>query len=192
MKLINKENFIAAIPTAVAVILIAGFRLIPHPWNFAPVGAAAIFGGMYLKKYYAIALPLLAMFVADAFIGFSWIDVPFVYGSLVLSALIGIWIGKDRTSSSMFAFRTLGGSVASSFLFFLITNFGAWLALETYSKDAAGLIQAYVMAIPFFGNTLAGDMFFIAVFVAGYEFLQWAVNRKLNSVVVRPGESSAL
>ncbi len=166
---ISKEALAGIWPTVFAVILIAFCRLLPHPWNFVPVSASAIFGGMYLGRLWAFVLPISSMLIADVFLGFSFTDMPFVYGSIALSVLIGIWIGSKRERKGVFAASVLSGTLFSSVLFYIITNFGAWLTLNEYSKDLNGLMQSYVMAIPFFKNTLAGDLFFVSIFVAAYE-----------------------
>lgn len=166
---LSKERIAGAMPTVLAILLIAFSRLLPHPWNFAPVTASAIFGGMYLSKKWAFIIPLGSMLVADLFLGFSLTDVPFVYGSIALSALIGGWIGAKREQKAVFITSLLFGTLSSSVLFYVVTNFGSWLTLSMYSKDLTGLMQSYVMAIPFFKNSLAGDLFFVSVFVIVYE-----------------------
>ncbi|MBX7150810.1 hypothetical protein K1X84_04175 [bacterium] len=180
------EKWLAYIPTVVVVLLIAFYRLLPHPWNFTPVCATAIFGGIYLNKKYAIALPLLSMIVADSILGFDWMVTPVIYACIALSALIGAWIKNERAHRTKFIVRTLGGTIASAVIFFIWTNFATWLAYDTYTKDMAGLIQCYIMAIPFFRNSLGGDLLFISVFIAIYELLSHAITARLKPVVVNP------
>lgn len=170
MKL-SKERIASALPTVFAIIMIAFCRLLPHPWNFVPVSASAIFGGIYLNKKWAFVLPIASMLIADIFIGFSLPDVPFVYGSIALSVLIGGWIGSKRERKSAFVASLFLGTISSSVMFYVVTNFGSWLTLNIYTKDLAGFLQSYAMAIPFFKNTLAGDVFFVSVFVVGYELM---------------------
>jgi hypothetical protein len=170
-KYMSKENFKAAIPAAFAVLLIAVSRLLPHPWNFTPVCAAAIFGGIYFNRKVAILLPVASMFAADLIIGISWPDLPFVYGALVVAALIGGWAGNARGRFPHFIVKTYSGTLASSLLFFVITNFGAWLTLDMYAKDFQGLLASYLMGVPFFKSTLAGDLIFITLFVTAYEMV---------------------
>lgn len=142
-----------------AVIL----RLVPHPANFAPIAAMALFGGAYLNKRYALIAPLVAMFVSDIFLGFHN-TFAFVYGSFLLTGVIGLWLRNRRTIQNIIL-----ASFASSFLFFVITNFGVWLVGNLYPKTIQGLIECYIAAIPFFRNTLIGDLFFVGVFFGGYE-----------------------
>jgi hypothetical protein len=152
-----------------AVIL----RLLPHPPNFAPIAAMAIFGGAYLNKKYALAIPLLAMFFSDFILGFHS-TIPFVYGSFLISGLMGMWIGKKRSLSRFFF-----GTFLSSVLFFIVTNFGVFLTTSLYPKTLDGLILCFTMAIPFFRNTILSDLFYVSLFVASYEFILTKLASKL-------------
>lgn len=157
---LNIQNYLAPVLIiGIAVLL----RLLPHPPNFAPVAALALFGGTYLDKRYAIALPLLVMVLSDIFLGFSG-STPFVYGSFVLIGFIGIWLQKRKTILTVVA-----ASLFSSVLFFLITNFGYWLTFSLYPKTLEGQLQAYYFALPFFRNTILGDFVYTGVFFGGYE-----------------------
>ncbi len=140
-------------------------RLIPHPPNFAPIAAMALFGGVYLNKKYALIVPLVAMFASDIFIGFHN-TMLFVYGSFVMTGIIGLRLKKHKTMSNI-----IGAAIASSLLFFIITNFGVWLVGGLYPKNLKGLIDAYFYAIPFFRNTLMGDLFYTGLFFGGYEVI---------------------
>ena len=172
-----RANLVKSAPTVFVILMIAFYRLLPHPWNFTPVCATAIFAGIYLNKRLAILLPILSMFIADLFLGLDWLQTPLVYVSIVLSSMIGSWVGSHRETVAKFALGILGGTVLSAVLFFIITNFAAWITLE-YTKDLAGLAQCYVLAIPFFKNTLAGDLFYITIFVLVYEGVhRWASSR---------------
>ena len=139
-------------------------RLLPHPPNFAPIAAMALFGGAYLNPRYAILVPLLALFLSDLFIGFySPVVMISVYGSFVLTGALGIWLKKRRNPRNMVV-----AAVGSSLLFFLITNFAVWAA-GAYARDPSGLLQSYVAGLPFLKNTLAGDLFYTISFFGGYE-----------------------
>ncbi len=132
-------------------------RLIPHPMNFAPVAALALFGGAYFDRRFAFILPFAVLLVSDAFLGF-YDGVAWVYASFFLVGLIG-WRLRGPKTVGATAVATLSGSV----LFFIVTNFGVWLAGTLYTLDFQGLITCYIAAIPFFRNTLAGDAFYVAV-----------------------------
>lgn len=147
------------------LILAAAFvRLIPHPPNFAPIAAMALFSGAYFnKKSFAFATPLAAMFLTDAIIGFHssmWI----VYLSFVLIVLIGMLMLKNVTIKNVVL-----ASVTSSISFFIITNFGVWAFGTMYSKNIAGLIECYIAAIPFIQNTLLGDLFYSGIMFGVFE-----------------------
>ncbi len=148
-------------------------RLLPHAPNFTPIAAIALFGGVYLNKKYALILPLVAMFIADLFIGFH--ETMFaVYGAFLLTGCIGLWLRNHKSFKNV-----LAASLGSSILFFLITNFGFWLTYSLYPKTFAGQIEAYTMALPFFRNTLAGDLFFVGVFFGSYELVKLLVEKRV-------------
>jgi hypothetical protein len=137
------------------VLTAAMSRLIPHPPNFAPIAAMALFGGAHFKdKRAAVLVPLAAMFLSDLIIGLHGL-IPVVYGSFAAIACLGMLL-RDRIKPGTVAAAALGGSA----LFFITTNFGVWALGSTYPKTPSGLMACYTAAIPFFGNTLCGDMFY--------------------------------
>jgi hypothetical protein len=158
----------------VAVISIivgaAASRLIPHPPNMASIAAVALFGGAYLsRKWLAFAVPLAALFLSDWILGF-YSHMEIVYGSFALVVCIGLLLRRRRTP-----FSIAGAALASSILFFLITNFGVWFFGSLYPKNAAGLLACYVAAIPFFQNTIIGDALYTTVLFGGFALAekQW-------------------
>lgn len=152
----------------IGMILAAIFsRLIPHPPNFASLSAVALFSGAYFSsKKQAFIIPLLALFFSDLILGFHS-TIPFTYLSFFLITFVGIWL-KERKSVVFIA----EASVASSILFFVLTNFGVWAVSPLYSKNIAGLLTCYVAAIPFFHNTLLGDLFYTAVLFGGFALVE--------------------
>src|SRR5579863_5572473 len=159
----NKENgnWIhprAAVITGI-VLAAAALRLIPHPMNFAPIGALALFGGAYFSsKRAAVAVPLLSLVAGDIFIGFHRL-VPYVYASFLVSVVIGFWLRRKKSVS-----RMGGATAAGAIQFFLITNFAVWAtSIGSYPKNLGGLAACYIAGVPFFWNTLAGDAFYVAV-----------------------------
>jgi len=167
------------------LILVFGIfaRLLPHPANFAPIAAIALFAGTYLDRRYALWLPVIAMFVSDLFIGFySWPIMVSVYACFMVSGLIGLWIRK-RKNVVFVGF----GTIASSVIFFLVTNFMVFLATPLYEKSFLGLTTCFYMAIPFFRNTLLGDLFYVTLFFGAYELVFYLVRkRKLQFVSKNP------
>lgn len=137
-------------------------RLIPHPWNATPVMALALLGGTCLSKQWAILLPLAIVAISDCLIG--WHDtIPFTWGAFLLTGMIAWWI-RPRPSPA----RILFGSLAGSGLFFVITNFGVWVTQDLYPRTVPGLWECYVAAIPFFRNTVLGDLLYTSVLFGGY------------------------
>lgn len=167
--------------TLLSIALAAALaRLLPHWPNFTPVGALALFGGAYfLRRGAAFAVPLAAMLISDVVLGITrygsvlWHSQPVVYGSFVAIVLIGMLLRNRRTLFSVGgAFSVARASVAASVLFFLTTNFAVWYGGEMYPHTAEGLVACYVAGIPFFWNTLAGDLFYSALLFGTFELAQ--------------------
>jgi hypothetical protein len=136
----------------------AAARLIPHPPNFSPIAAMALFGGAtFASKRAAFLVPLLAMILSDVVLGFYSIT-PVIYGSFALITCLGFWVRRKQT-----VLRLAGASVAAAVLFFITTNFGVWALGDWYPLTWSGLAECYVAAIPFFRNTLCSDLFYSAV-----------------------------
>jgi hypothetical protein len=137
-------------------------RLIPHPPNFSPIGALALFGGAtFASKRAAFLVPLMAMCLSDLVLGFSSIT-PVVYGSFALISCLGLWVRRRQT-----VWQLAGASLVSAVLFFVLTNFGVWVLGDWYPKTLPGLAECYAAAIPFFRNTLWSDLFYSAVLFGG-------------------------
>jgi hypothetical protein len=155
------------ITPAVFIFIGAIARVLPHAPNFTPIAAMALFSGSYLTKKQALTIPLMAMLISDVLIGFDSLPMRLaVYGSFLITVLIGIWL-KNHKSTKNIILATL----FSSSLFFIITNFSVWAFGTMYPKSVAGLLEAYFYAIPFFRNTILGDMFYSGAFFGGYEFV---------------------
>jgi len=133
------------------VVLGALVRLIPHPWNFAPVGGVSLFAGARLRGWQAYMVPILLMAVTDPFLGGYGIATPFVY----LSFLINVWIGR-RLRASESPIKIGAAAMISSVQFFVLSNLGAWLGY--YAHTWTGLATCYVAAIPFYPRTLLSDL----------------------------------
>jgi hypothetical protein len=145
------------------IVLAAALRIAPHPWNFTPVGAMALFSGALLKdRRLALLFPLLTLFLGDIFIGFHKL-IPIVYASFLINVAIGLWLRERRTISRI-SLATLAGAIQ----FFLITNFAVWQFLSGYPHTASGLVACYAAGIPFFWNTLAGDAVYAALLFGAY------------------------
>ncbi len=165
----------------VSVILISlgvVCRLLPHLWNFAPIAAITLFAGFYLGWRYAIILPLLAMTIGDFFIGFyDWKLMLVVYGSFALIGLAAGWLKKYKSLETVAA-----SSILASVIFFLATNWAVWQFSPWYAKSLSGLINCYTLALPFFRNTMLGDLFYTAVLFGAYEAVIILAKQKVLNV----------
>jgi hypothetical protein len=155
---------------AFVLILFAAFsRLIPHAPNFTPVISIALFSGAYLEKRFAFLVPIAAMLMSDMIVGFyNPVSMAFVYGSLLAAVALGLMM--NNKASMM---RIGGFSLAGAVLFFVLTNFGVWVVPNSmYHRTFAGLVECYVMAIPFFGNTVYSALIYSAVLFGAYEMAE--------------------
>lgn len=158
-----KANSLEKMLAIGAVILVAVLlRLTPHAPNVAPIAALALFSGVMISSRVGFLIPLIAMLISDYFLGFHS-TIPYVYGSFLLIACIGYLLKNKRTVVNVSL-----GSLIGSTLFFFITNFGVWASSSMYEKSLSGLMLCYSMGLPFFRNTLLGDLFYTTVFFVGY------------------------
>jgi hypothetical protein len=155
----------------IGMMLLAAFtRLIPHPWNFTSIMALALFGGAKFKNSsFAIVIPLIVMLITDLFIGFYTL-MPFVYGCIVVTSLVGMLVG--RKSNPLYV---IGGSLASSVLFFMVTNAAVWYHNPQFAQNPAGLFACYNIAVPFFKNQVSGDLFFNFILFGSYRLVKTRV-----------------
>ncbi len=162
------QNLRTQLITISAVIFaLALFRLLPHWPNVSPVAAMALFGGAFFTdKRIAFIIPFAALFLSDLLLGLHNTMI-FVYAGFALTVVIGFQLQKRVTVTNT-AFAVIGSSV----LFFLLTNLGAWMTSGLYAKSAEGLMQAYVAGIPFFQNSLMGNLVYTAVIFGGYQLLR--------------------
>ena len=148
------------------ILLLSFSRLIPHSPNFTPILAAGIFSGFYFRNFFLSAfIVIFSMFLGDIYLGFHETMI-FTYISLAIAVVLGLYV-KQFSFKEIF-FAGLGGSVC----FFLVTNFGAWLTLDMYEKNIFGLIQSYILAIPFFGNTLISTFLNLFIIKIIFDFLK--------------------
>ena len=189
------EEFASDMPTprvlllTVLVLAAAFSRLVPHLHNFAPVAAVALFAAAYLpNRRWSVLLPLIAMCLSDvvlyatkdvAYRDQAISNILFVYPAYAIVALIGQWL-RSRVTTGRIVSAALAGSVA----FFLITNFGSWLALSQplsdtepalYARTFGGLLNSYIAGVPFFRGTFFGDVIYTAVLFGGFALLERTV-----------------
>ena len=149
----------------------AASRLLPHPENFAPIAAVALFGAATFEgRRSAVLVPLLALLFSDVLMqatyaagwqhrpGFyegQWV----VYACVLATVGIGLLVRRRKNLGTIAA-----GTLASSVVFFLVTNFVFFYgSMSLYPRTFAGLVECYVLAVPFFQNSLIGDVFYSAV-----------------------------
>lgn len=176
----NKKRFLVL---SGFIVIAALSRIVPHPYNFAPMGAMSLFGAAYFTdKKFSFLLPLAAFFISDLLVnnllfanyyngfvlftpGFYW-----MYGSIALIVLVGVFILKKVNLKTVVA-----GSLSASIIFFLITNFGAWLGSPLYPQSLSGLLMSYGAGIPFFHYTIAGDLIYSGVMFGAFEYAKQKV-----------------
>lgn len=169
---------------ALLIFVAAATRLLPHPPNMTPIGAMALFGGAYFgKKYLSLIIPFAALFLSnlvldnviyaefnEGFVLFRPTTLA-VYGAIGLIAFMGSGLLKQVTAS-----KVVVGALSATAIFFLVTNFGAWLTSPIYTKDFSGLMQSYAAGLPFLRNTLIGDLVFSGALFGIYQ-LAFAKNQ---------------
>jgi len=154
-------------------------RLIPHPWNFTPIGALGLFAGANCRPRVAWLVPLCALLFADFIVGFyNPLSMLFVYIGFLCGPLIGRLIISQRRSVG----RIGSAVVVSSTVFFLLSNLGVWLS-GYYPLTLAGLIECYVLAIPFYGAILLGDAFYAMILFGGQEVFLRELRRRSDGLV---------
>ena len=171
---------IAAGPLVLAglIVLAALSRLLPHPPNFSPVEAVALFGGAYFaSRAWAFVVPLVAMLLSDLVLAtmlggdyagyFGSAGMALVYGCIALTTALGLNL-RGRVSGA----RVLGYSLAGSVLFFVVTNFGVFAGNPAIPKNVAGLVATYVAGVPFFQWTVLGTLFYSALLFGGFALLR--------------------
>lgn len=157
-------HFLAA---ALMVVIAAFLRLVPHPANFTPIGAMALFGGVHLmRRRWGLLLPLCALFLSDVVIGFHS-QVFAVYASTLLVVLIGRSLGRLPSVG-----RITLGALTGSMVFFAITNFCVWMIDGLYPMTFEGLTMCYLAAIPFLKNEVMGTLFFSGVIFGAWEVVR--------------------
>jgi hypothetical protein len=172
MKVFTKKN---AVLFLLLVALDVAARLTPHAPNFTPLAATALFASFLFESSALAALvPGLALGISDCFLGaYDWRIMISVYASLAFPVLLRRYLKADLAAGRIF-----GSALVSSILFFAATNFAVWSFAGFYTRDLHGLLQCYLAAIPFFQNTLAGDIVWTAALFGSY-----AVARKLVSAL---------
>jgi uncharacterized membrane protein len=160
----NKTRFAVLIGM---IVVATASRLIPHPANFTPLTAMALFGGAcFTDKRAAFLVPLIGLFLSDLLLGFYTL-MPVVYGAFALSVCLGFSLRGQRN-----AFQVASTTIVGAVLFFILTNFGVWAFEPLYPKTMVGLAECYALAIPFFWNTLLSSMLYSAILFGALAFAE--------------------
>lgn len=137
-----------------------------YPANFSAIGAIAIFSGFFFSKQWKFILPITIMLISDLFIGFYQPGIMLaVYSCILINIFLGYLINEKKIIGKAAIFSIIG-----SIIFFAATNFSVWLFGNWYSHTFSGLLNCFAMAIPFFRNSLLGDLFFSIALFSSYEF----------------------
>ena len=169
----NRKHLIYSFVPLVAFLVLA--RIIPHPPNFTPILGMAVFAPYFCRDYFiSLALPLSALVLTDIILGFhgSMIWVYVSVGLIVALAHLGKLYAPTLA-------RVTGLVVGGPALFFIITNFGVWLAGGLYPMTAEGLMACYIAALPFFGNSLVSTILTAGII---YMIIQRFQRRSLSRI----------
>lgn len=149
---------------SIILIFVCISRLIPHPYNFSPIGSIFLMSPILFKnKYWSFTVSIIPLFISDVLInkfiynsnniiydGFMWIYLSYIF----------IWLYSLKTIKYENIFLK---SIISSLIFFFITNAMCWYGNVTYAQNITGLFESYIAGIPFYWNTLAGFIFYSAI-----------------------------
>ena len=175
LQIIKGGNKMLAISLIIVGILL---RFVTHTANFTPVAAIALFAGVYLNKKQALIVPLLLMVISDIFLGMHNVVI-FTWGSFALVSLLGFWARNHKTFKGI-----ISTSIVSSLLFYVITNFGVWV-MGWYPQTAKGLLDCYILGLPFLRTFTIATLSYTVVFFGAYEFIARRVrDSKLAKVLL--------
>ena len=174
------------------IVMAAATRLLPHPPNMTAMTALTLFGGAFFAdKRLAFALPLAVLLISDLVLGLIWSWSPMAVGPhmevqyVAFAMIVGLGFTMRQNHGVV---RTGVTAVLASLLFFVVSNLGTWAFESLYPKTFGGLVECYVAAIPFWRNTLTGDLLYTAVLFGGFQLLE----RKFETLRAPEAERLAL
>ena len=177
-----------------AILMVIGcvvLRVVPHPPNFAPVGATSVIAGRTMPAWLAIATVFVAMAIADVALAHlhgypavSWVT-PFVYGGFAVQALLGRALRQRRGGA-------IGAAVLGACAFFVLSNLGVWAMGGLYAPTPAGLSACYIAALPFFGATLVSDVMWTVALSLAYRAIARRLERRRSWVLVPTDQIAAI
>jgi hypothetical protein len=163
----NMQRFLAIIGM---IVLAATSTLLPHPPNFTPLAAIALFAGaQFIDRRAVFAVTLGTLLLRDAILGFH-VLMPFVYACYALNVCLGFWLRTDQRP-----WQVASAALVGSVVFFVVTNFAAWALLGTFPQSFKGLIACFVAGIPYFRNTVSSDLLYAMAMFGGFALAQWRI-----------------
>jgi hypothetical protein len=173
------DRAFATLVAVLLVVLAAASRIVPHPWNFTPMIAVALFAGARIERGWLASLAVLGCLAlgdivigAWPYSGFEW-----VYGSMLLVVATGRLL---RTRTGLVA--TLVAALGAGFIFFVVTNFAVFMGGGLYPRTGAGLVECYTAALPFYRNQIVGDVVFTSALFGVYAFALTLRRRMIATV----------
>ena len=170
-------------------MLILGFvlaavtmRFLPHAWNFTPVIAMLLLAGARMKRS-QLWIPIAALVASDFLLNIVVYHAPggadqyFTWAAYLMVLALAVFALSGRTRLAALA----GTTIASSTIFFAVSNFGVWASGMLYPHTWSGLLTCYAMGVPFFRNAAAGDLLYTAAFFGLYEFLSHHLRSRVAS-----------
>jgi|SRR5680860_226625 len=176
---------------AFVILLIAmavGWRIVNFNYHIAPnleiVTAVSVLAAVTLGFRAAIIVPITTMIVSDLIIGNSSIYIA-TWSSFAIIGVFAVLLKKLNQKPKAQILYSVGFAAASSFFFFIVTNFGVW-AQGWYPATFAGLMESYTMAIPFYRTMLIGNLIIVPSTIAIWQVVrahQTAKNLVVDSLV---------
>jgi hypothetical protein len=174
------RDWTAALPELAVFVLLVTIGIVGRwdqpEWNFTPVAAVAVFGGLYFRRWsVALLVPLAVVSISNLLLDLPPYQHPAMAIAVYASFLVPVCLGRQLRTGNR-PLRIAAAGLLPATVFFLSTNFAHWLLTDTYATTVEGLGRCYVMAIPFYRAMLAGDLFYFAVVFGAYALaarLQW-------------------
>ncbi len=180
----NKQNKFSILIAVLLIVVAALSRVIMYPHNFSPmVGMAVFAGATFIDKRYAFALPIFAMLLSDVlFEVFNVADGFWGWGQLAGYAIFALITIFSFTLKKITPLKIIGYSVASSVIFFLLSNLSFFLidnpVYLTYTQNFDGFVNCYVQALPFFRTSVIADVVYSGVLFGAFYLLQQTTFKK--------------
>lgn len=183
-KLRQKPELLSSVVAAGLLMLFVCARFIPHPANFSPIGAVAFLSGLWMiRRSWLLLLPFVMIFLTDLALGL-YDGIAFVYLAYALMAALGVLYAKLKFESKSLKLGYFAMfNVSASVVFFFVSNLGVWWATALYSRDLHGLLECFVLAIPFYPMTLLSQVMYAVAIQAA---LSWGVVPALAALKTRP------